>query len=677
MARSAESGRQTPRRQARSTAPNDAAAGRDLEEILRKIRDARNFDFREYKRPTLLRRIQRRMQDRGKRTLTEYSRLLDRDPSEFDALLNSMFIKVTSFFRDPDVWEELSAKAIPQMLSEKAPGEEIRVWLAGCATGEEAFSAAIVLAEAMGASFANQEVKIFGTDVDEKAIGYARKGHYTKEQVASVPARFLADWFVEEGDGYAVRKELRRCVVFGINNLVSDAPISRLDLLICRNVFIYLDSALQKRVLSRFHYALRRHGILLLGKSELIPFAGRIYEAIDLARRMYRKDGDRDRAAAQERLIGLLEQESVTRETDRSREQVGSVDQFHRDVLQSMRLPVVATTVDGTVMLWNPAAAQLWNRPEGDTLGKKLVSLGLPGISGDLLVEKTAAVREGRAERERSEGTLGRAGDADAMQLSIEVTALHGDTNERSGFLYVVHDVTDVRRMENELRRANEERQSAFEELQTINEEMQSSNEELETTNEELQSANEELQTTNEELQSTNEELETTNEELQSTNAELDATNRQLAHRTEEMNKLAFNQRAIIRSLSAAVIVIDPTGRISVWNVAAERLLGLSEGEAAGQVLWTLHVPALNRGLLAKVRKSLAQNLGMRSDEILYELPKGGTGKATLVAVPILDGGASLGAVLIVEDTTKLSALIAQNAKAKATDERPAQDGTR
>jgi two-component system CheB/CheR fusion protein len=207
--------------------------------------------------------------------------------------------------------------------------------------------------------------------------------------------------------------------------------------------------------------------------------------------------------------------------------------------------------------------------------------------------------------------------------------------------------------------------------------ELERARRDLETAYEELQSTVEELETTNEELQSTNEELETTNEELQSTNAELDATNRQLAHRTEEMNKLAFNQRAIIRSLSAAVIVIDPTGRISVWNVAAERLLGLSEGEAAGQVLWTLHVPALNRGLLAKLRKSLAQNLGMRSDEILYELPSGGTGKATLVAVPILDGGASLGAVLIVEDTTTLSALIAQNAKAKATDERPAQDGTR
>jgi len=665
MARNAGATKQKPRK--------EAASGADLEEILRKIRETRNFDFRNYKRPTLLRRIQRRMQDRGKRTVREYGALLDRDAAEFDALLGSMFIKVTSFFRDPEVWQELSSKAIPQMLSEKRPGEEIRVWSAGCATGEEAFSAAIVLAEAMGPSFGNQDVKIFGTDVDEKAIAHARKGQYARDQVESVPKKALAEWFIEEGDGYAVRKELRRSVIFGINNLVSDAPISRLDLLICRNVFIYLDAALQKRVLSRFHYALRQHGILMLGKSELIPFAARVYEPIDLARRIYRKDGRRDSAVSQERLVGLLEQESVAREIDQETEKVGSIDQFHREVLQSLPLPVIATTLDGSVMLWNGAAARLWNRRETETTGKKLAALSLPGLAGDLLIEKTAAVREGRSERERGDGVLARASEPNGIHLSVEVSPLRDAAGENAGLVYLVHDVTSVRRMESELRQANQERQTAYEELQTVNEEMQSSNEELETTNEELQSANEELQTTNEELQSTNEELETTNEELQSTNAELDATNRELAHRTEEMNKLAFNQRVIIRSLSAALIVLDGSGKIIVWNLAAERLLGLTEGEAVGQVLWTLHIPALNRGVLAKVSKALAQNLGTRSEELDYELPNGGLGKATLAAVPIVDGGAPLGAVLMLEDSSRMAALQAEIARLRENDARPAQ----
>jgi two-component system CheB/CheR fusion protein len=668
MARNSGPGKQRAR--------TESAPAPEMEQILQKIRAARNFDFRNYKRATLERRVQRRMQDRGKRSLSEYAGLLERDPAEFDALLNSMLIKVTSFFRDPEAWNELSTKAIPQMLSEKRPGEEVRVWCAGCATGEEAFSAAIALADAMGPSFANQEVKIFGTDVDEKAIAFARRGHYSRQQIESVPKKVLEEWFTEEGDGYTVRKELRRAVVFGINNLVSDAPISRLDLLICRNVFIYLDTVLQKRVLSRFHYALRRHGVLVLGKSELIPFAARIYEPLDLSLRIYRKDG-RDNTLSQERLMGLLEQESATREIDSAHEQAGSVDQFHRDVLQSIPLPVIATTLDGSVMLWNAAAARLWNRPESETTGKKLAALNLLGLAGDLLIEKSSMVRDGRSDREWSQGSLGRPSDAQPMQVSVEVSPLRDPAGEKTGLLYVVHDVTSVRHAESELRRANEERQTAYEELQTINEEMQSSNEELETTNEELQSANEELQTTNEELQSTNEELETTNEELQSTNAELDATNRELAHRTEEMNKLAFNQRAIIRSLSAAVIVLNESGRITMWNLAAERFLGLTEGEALGQALWTLHIPALNRSVLAKVRKALGQNLGTRSEDIVYELPSGGTGKATLSAVPIVDGGAAIGAVLIFEDATKMSSLAAENARLKETNHRGTQDADR
>ncbi len=178
-------------------------------------------------------------------------------------------------------------------------------------------------------------------------------------------------------------------------------------------------------------------------------------------------------------------------------------------------------------------------------------------------------------------------------------------------------------------------------------------------------------------MQSSNEELETTNEELQSTNAELDATNRELAHRTEEMNKLAFNQRAIIRSLSAAVIVLNESGHITMWNLAAERLLGLTEGEALGQVLWTLHIPALDRSVLAKVRKALGQKLGTRSEDIAYETPSGGTGKATLSAVPILDGGAAMGAVLIFEDATKVSSLAAENARLKETNNRGTQNADR
>ncbi|MFL5275423.1 MAG: CheR family methyltransferase [Myxococcales bacterium] len=659
----------------RASRKGDEPQARELEEILQKLREARNFDFRSYKRATLYRRVLRRMQDHGKSTLAEYSALLDSHPAEYDALLSSMFIKVTSFFRDKDTWDELSKRVIPQMLAEKRPGEEIRAWCAGCATGEEAFSLALTLAEVLGPSFTNQDVKVFGTDVDEKAIAFARHAHYPTDHVESIPPRLLKEWFVEENAGYTIRKDIRRCVVFGVNNVLGDAPISRLDLLLCRNVFIYLDAKMQKRVLHRFHYALRRNGILVLGKSELIPFAAKIYDTVDLSRRIYRKDGKREVDLGQERLVGLLEQDTIDRTERDVTADLGTVDQFHRDVLQSLRVPVVATSMDGAVMLWNGAASALWGRSESEVTGKKLATLNLPGLSGELLIEKSRAVRDGRSEREVSPGSVPAGDSVPARQLDVEVSILRDPAGERQGLVYVAHDVTTFREMEGEARRATDERQASFEELQTLTEEMQSSNEELETTNEELQSANEELQTTNEELQSTNEELETTNEELQSTNAELDATNRELAHRTEEMNKLAFYQRTILRSLSAAVVVLDPQGRINMWNLAAERLLGLAEGEALGQVLWTLAIPAIPRPVLGRVRKSLAQNLANRTEEVEYELPSGGTGTAMVAAVPILDGGAGLGSVLIFEDTTRQTALAAENARLKArngsTQEKP------
>jgi two-component system CheB/CheR fusion protein len=640
-----------------------------IEQILERIRGARNFDFRNYKRSTLRRRIERRMSDRRCKSVAEYVTLLDHDPTEFESLVGSMLIKVTGFFRDKEMWDELSRKVLPQLLADRRPGEELRVWCAGCATGEEAFSVAILLAEAMGPAFQNQEVKVFGTDADEKAVTYARHGIYTPEQVESVPKETLKTWFVEEPGGWAVRKEIRRSVVFGVNNLVSDAPISRLDLLICRNVFIYLDGALQRRVLTRFHYALRRHGVLVLGKSELIPFAGKVFEPLDLQRRIYRKDGRRDATVAQERLVSLLEQESLARTEEQGETELNTVEQFHRDLVQSMPVPLIATAPDGTVLLWNPAAARLWGRGENEVAGKKLATLNLPGLGGDLLIEKTAAVREGKSELQRADGQLAQPGDRHSLAISVEVTPLRDARREVSGLLYQVRDVTAFRALEAELRKSNDDRQAAFEELQSINEELQSSNEELETTNEELQSANEELQTTNEELQSTNEELETTNEELQSTNAELDATNRELAHRSEELNAVTFVQRTIIRSLNAAVVLLDANGRVKMWNLAAERLLGIPEGEALGQLLWTLHIPALNRGVLQKMRKSIAQNVPLRADQIRYELPNGSEGQATVAAVPIVDAGNVLGSVIVFEDATRMASLAAEVTALKAAND--------
>ena len=630
-----------------------------LEEVIERIRNVRSFDFRNYKRATLRRRVERRMADTRCKSHQEYLALLDASPREYDALVSSLLIKLTSFFRDRESWAALRKKAIPEVLAAHKPGDEIRVWSAGCATGEETYSLAIMLAEALGSALSGYQLKVFGTDVDETAITHARRGVYGPHQVEEVSRELLARWFNRVSDGWAVNKDIRRMVVFGINNLVSDAPISRLDLLVCRNVFIYLDSHLQKRVLSRFHYALRPGGILFLGKSELIPFAAKTFVPIDLGHRLYRRAGRREHAVlTEERIIGALEQADVSRAVRQSEDELAALGDFRGDILNALSMPIICTSLEGTVTLWNAAAARLWQRQESEVIGKKLASLGIRGLFGDLPAERATALREGKSDRELALTQLPDAAEG-PIPAEVEIIAMHDASREVVALLYAVRDITPVKRLEQELQTLREQREKAIEDLQTANEELQSSNEELETTNEELQSANEELQTTNEELQSTNEELETTNEELHSTNSELDATNRELAHRTEELNILTFYHRNIIRSLSNAVVVVDPLGRITLWNLAAERLFGLAEAEALGQQLWTLRIPILTRSIVKQMREQLGSGLAFRAEDVTYERPGGRVGHAAVSMVPLADEAKrALGAVVIVEDTTRAAMLL-------------------
>ncbi|ADO75317.1 CheR family methyltransferase [Stigmatella aurantiaca] len=636
----------------------------ELEAILEKVRQVRSFDFRSYKRATLQRRIERRMAATRCQTRTAYLALLDRDANEVNTLVSSMLIKLTTFFRDPEVWTSLE-KVVREMTLKRQPDQELRIWSAGCATGEEAYSIAILAAEALGPGMPGAELKVFGTDVDEAAIAFARRGVYTPQQLEGCSKERLARWFVPSGGGYAVRKEIRRAVVFGVNNLVSDAPVSRIDLILCRNVFIYLDAELQKRSLARFHFALRHDGVLALGRSELIPFAAKLFEPVELTRRIYRKDGRQELSwAPQERGISSSEPTGTGRPPLDAQSPRDAQRALLREVLDSQPCPLIATDNEGTVIVFNQAAAHLWGRTEAEVAGKRLAALALPGLSQDLLVEQSARVKAGRSAREVGDGTLKVPG-TDPVVIRTLVVPLRSLSAENAGLLYVAHDVTALRSLEQHLQQANEELNTANLRLQSSNEEMRASNEELETTNEELQSANEELQTTNEELQSTNEELETTNEELQSTNAELDATNRELAHRTQEMDALSFSQHAIIRALSEGVMVLDANGYITAWNLAAERLLGLTERETVGQVLWTLRIPALNRALLNRVRKHLTANRTLRQEDVSYQLPHGGRGRATLVATPLIMDSQVLGAIILLEDTTRLSTLAQKNREMK------------
>src|SRR5690242_5109134 len=267
-----------------------------FERLLQFLKESRAFDFTGYKRPSLMRRVRYRMRELAVGSFEEYQDVLQLNPDEFTALFNTILINVTGFFRDPEAWDYLRRDVLPTLVAAKNGGRQLRVWSAGCASGEEAYSLAMVLAELLGPAEFRDRVKIYATDVDEDALSYARHGSYTEREVRGVPPELLDRYFDLVAGRYVVRKDLRRSVIFGRNDLVQDAPISRVDVLVCRNTLMYFTAETQARILTRFHFALAPAGILLLGKAEMLLSHGALFAPVDLRRRVFQKAPRADQA---------------------------------------------------------------------------------------------------------------------------------------------------------------------------------------------------------------------------------------------------------------------------------------------------------------------------------------------------------------------------------------------
>src|SRR5919107_4684575 len=260
-----------------------------FEAVLSHLKSSRGFDFTGYKRSSLVRRMNRRMAQVGVNTYTDYLDYLELHADEFTALFNSILINVTAFFRDPEAWEFLRSDVLPRLIASKGPTQPIRIWSAGCASGEEAYTLAMALTEMLGPAEVRERVKIYATDVDEEALAHARHGSYSEREIRGVPPELLERYFDLVGGRYRVRKELRRAVIFGRNDLVQNAPISRVDVLVCRNTLMYFTAETQARILSRFHFALNRGGTLLLGRAEMLLSHGALFRTVDLRRRVFQK----------------------------------------------------------------------------------------------------------------------------------------------------------------------------------------------------------------------------------------------------------------------------------------------------------------------------------------------------------------------------------------------------
>ncbi len=534
------------------------------------VKESRGFDFTGYKRSTLERRINRRIAVVGLSTFAEYRDYLELEPEEFSQLFESMLINVTGFFRDPLAWQALQEQVIPELLSAKGVKTPVRVWSAGCATGEEAYTLAIVLAEAMGADQFRERVKIYATDLDEDALQQARAGTYEADALADVPEALVDTYFEAAGTRRAFRRDLRRQVIFGRNDLTHDAPISRVDLLAARNTLMYFNAETQASIVRRFHFALSYPGYLFLGKAEMLLNHSDRFQPVDLRKRLFR------RALP---TIGMETGPPASWSDTAGRERVG--DRLESAALTSGPAVQLAVDLADKLRVANSAAEALFNLRPRD-LGRPFQDLEVSYRPVELR-SRIDHVRKELRPVELHDVEWVRAGSSEPGYYDISVVPLFGAPGDLIGVGVSFVDVTRYRRVRDELAYANTELERAYEELQSLNEE-------LETTNEELQSTNEELETTNEELQSTNEELETMNEELQSTNDELQVINAELRGRTEELNQANGFLGAVLRSLGSAVIVLTENLRVRVWSPGAEDLWGLRPEEAESRDVLSLDI---------------------------------------------------------------------------------------
>ena len=606
----------------------------DFDDLLLMLKETRGFDLTGYKRPTLHRRVRRRMTLLNIGAFSEYRDYLELQPDEFGLLFDSMLINVTSFFRDPLAWQALRERVIPELLSAKSAKAPIRAWSAGCATGEEAYTLAIVLAEALGPDQFRERVKIYATDLDEDALAQARTGSYEASALADIPERLRETYFEPSGTKHAFRRDLRRQVIFGRNDLTRDAPISRVDLLTARNTLMYFNAETQANVIRRFHFALSYPGYLFLGKAEMLLNHADRFVPVDLRKRLFRKASP-----------ALLEPADTATWADVSAQDMPG-GRIEGAALSSG--PVVQLAVDLTdrLRIANAAAEALFNLRPRD-LGRPFQDLEVSYRPVELR-SRIEQVRKEMRPIELHDIEWQRPGGLDVNYYDVAIVPLFATPGDLIGVGVSFIDVTRDRRARDELAHANTELEHAYEELQSLNEE-------LETTNEELQSTNEELETTNEELQSTNEELETMNEELQSTNDELQVINEELRGRTEELDQTNGFLGTVLRSLGNAVIVLNEDLKVRVWSPGAEDLWGLRPEEAEDKELFSLDIglpavavePMLRRVLREAANDDTATAL---TGDVTAVNRRGKTVELQIVASPMRteEGGIS-GVILVID----------------------------
>jgi two-component system CheB/CheR fusion protein len=559
-----------------TTAPGDGDAplwDAARQEICAILRAQLGHDFAGYKTKTFIRRVQRRMQMMQLDTVEAYLDVLRKDPKEVSALFRDLLINVTHFFRDAEAFAALAVTVVPKLFEKRGADETVRVWVPGCATGEEVFSIAILLREHMDTLTAVPRVQIFATDIDDLALGVARAARYPEALLEGVSPARRRRFFVQDGGSYALCKDIRDLCVFSPHSVIRDPPFSRIDLVSCRNLLIYFGADVQNQVIPIFHYALRPSGYLFLGTSENVSQFGELFVAVDKKHRIFRSREDATgRAHVPFVLRGFPNPASGGEPPSRRGALAGAAfrQSVETQVLDRFAPAHVVVNADGDVVYFSSRTGKYIEQATGAPT-RQLIALVRRGLRFDLRTALRAAVECGR--RVDRQHLTAESDDGRIQMVSLTVEKLSEQDFAEPLYLVIFTDEgpsvspadlalrnehsapSETAHLERELRDTRDRLQALIEEYETALEELKSSNEELVSVNEEMQSANEELEASKEELQSLNEELHTVNGELQTKVEALDRAHNDLENlfETSQIATVFLDQSLVIRSFTPAV----------------------------------------------------------------------------------------------------------------------------
>jgi len=592
----------------------------DLGRIFLSLKKQMGVDFSAYKESTLIRRIQRRMALHRIEKINQYARFLRDNKKEIEALFDDLLINVTRFFRDQALFRALKKRFLPALLKNKSKDRqpELRAWVPGCATGEEVYSLAICILETLGSGPSKMSVQIFGTDLSESVIEHARLGIYSSAIEKDVSPARLKRFFVKRDGSYQIHRNVRDICTFARQNITADPPFSRLDLISCRNVLIYLSPELHKRCIPQFHYALNAGGYLILGPAESVGLYDELFKLVDKKNKIYAKT-----AVTTPHTANLIPHRGLELAHFGARSTAAAGANFGGDLLKVADRIMLSTYAPAAVVIDQDMQVQqfrgrtelfLEHAPGPATFN--LLQLARPTLVPDLRATIRRAIKTDKATRtERAKVKLrGR-----SCEINIQVMPFKVPGSTKSWFLVIFDETTKgakpgklpralgktaARREIGELRR----------ELAASKESLQSIIEEQEATNEELKSANEEIESSNEELQSTNEELETAKEELQSTNEELTTLNEELSNRNLEMMELTNELNNLLASIQMPIVMVDNALTVRRATPAARgafNILPTDIGRPLSELRPNIDVPDLEN-----ILREVIESLGTRERKV-------------------------------------------------------------